>query len=416
MKETGLVIVEVDRQGNPDTIEVSVPPGEKPEDRLHRIQSARNPLLEASRVLLRAQADMPRSLPSNAINRLRELLVQEVTAFEKLCTQANIRRDHAVGASYCLCTALDEAAMQTAWAQDRSLAARWVQKSLASTFHRDVDGGDKVFLLIGRLISEPREHGDLLEVIYRVLSLGFEGRYRHTAEGSRRHAEIRRRIHTEITSGSEPVPQALSPHWKGDARRPRASFWEFPVWITATVLSIAILCLFGYYRYELSTRAAELRKQIADIGRMTPPPAPPRLHLKQLLKDEIAAGTVSVDEDAHHSAVTFRGDTMFPPGGVAIKSSMGPLIGKIAGEIAKVPGKVTVLGYTDNVPIRSRQFASNDALSEERATQVMQILQADGVPASRLEAVGKGEADAVGDNHTAQGRAQNRRVEIRVAQ
>jgi type VI secretion system protein ImpK len=74
------------------------------------------------------------------------------------------------------------------------------------------------------------------------------------------------------------------------------------------------------------------------------------------------------------------------------------------------------LGYTDNVPIRSRQYPSNAALSGERAAQVMQMLQAAGVPASRLEAVGKGDADPVGDNRTRQGRAQNRRVEITVAQ
>ena len=46
----------------------------------------------------------------------------------------------------------------------------------------------------------------------------------------------------------------------------------------------------------------------------------------------------------------------------------------------------------------------------------MQILLADGVPENRVEAVGKGDADPVGDNRTAQGRAQNRRVEIRVEQ
>jgi type VI secretion system protein ImpK len=106
---------------------------------------------------------------------------------------------------------------------------------------------------------------------------------------------------------------------------------------------------------------------------------------------------------------------MFPSGATAVKPSMGPLIAKIAGEIAKVPGKVTVLGYTDSVPIRSLHFASNTELSEERATQVMQMLQAAGVPASRLEAVGKGEADPLGDNRTLQGRALNRRVEIKFA-
>jgi type VI secretion system protein ImpK len=46
----------------------------------------------------------------------------------------------------------------------------------------------------------------------------------------------------------------------------------------------------------------------------------------------------------------------------------------------------------------------------------MQMLQTAGVPAARLEAVGRGDADPIGDNATVQGRAQNRRVEITVAQ
>jgi type VI secretion system protein ImpK len=95
---------------------------------------------------------------------------------------------------------------------------------------------------------------------------------------------------------------------------------------------------------------------------------------------------------------------------------MAPLIAKIAGEIAKMPGKVTVRGYTDNVPISSRQFASYDALSEERAAQVMQMLQEAGVPAGRLEALGKGDSEQVADNGTVHGGAQNRRVQIGVVE
>jgi type VI secretion system protein ImpK len=46
----------------------------------------------------------------------------------------------------------------------------------------------------------------------------------------------------------------------------------------------------------------------------------------------------------------------------------------------------------------------------------MQLLQTAGVPANRLEAVGMGEANPVADNRTPLGRAQNRRVEITVAE
>lgn len=393
------------------------PPPESFAERLAAVSRAKNPLLEASRVLLRAQADMPEKFASkNAVASLRALLKQEVRVFEKLCEQTNIRRDHMIGARYCLCTALDETVTQTAWGKAGSSGIAWIKEGLATTFHGDLDGGDKVYLLIGRLLEDPHEHRDLLEVIYRTLSLGFEGRYRGAADGARKHDAIRQRLYNVITSQRESVPLALSPHWQSNASGKRLSVYDFPVWITATVLSVVLLGLFGWFKYELFNRSADVQKQIADIARMTPPPAPPpQLHLKQLLKDEIATGTVSVDEDARRSAVTFRGDAMFRPGGASVQASMNPLISKIAAEIAKVPGKVTVLGYTDNVPIRSRHFASNQVLSEERATQVMQMLQAAGVQASRLEAVGKGDADPVGDNRTAQGRAQNRRVEIDVA-
>jgi type VI secretion system protein ImpK len=149
---------------------------------------------------------------------------------------------------------------------------------------------------------------------------------------------------------------------------------------------------------------------------MTPPPAPPRLHLQELLKNEISSGKVSVDEDERHSAVTFHGDDMFIAGKSTVNASMQPLIAKIAAEIIKVSGKVAVIGHTDSTPIRGRAFASNQALSEERATQVMQMLQESGVPASRLEAIGKGDTVPVATDKTVQGRAQNRRVEINVAE
>jgi type VI secretion system protein ImpK len=364
-----------------------VPQGESTTERLAAIRAARNPLLEAARPLLRALADLPDQLEKDGIDQLRVLLEQEVRVFQKLCDQISIRRDHMLGARYCLCTALDEAAMQTGWGKGGETGVEWNTNGLATLFHEDRQGGTKVYLLVGRLMSESQEHLDLLELIYRILSLGFEGRYRYEADGRRKHETVRQRIYNEIMSQRGSLAVALSPHWQSDVKDKRVSFFDFPVWITLVVLSVILIGLFGYFKYELLNRSAEVQKQIADIGRMTPPPAPPALHLKELLKNEIAAGTVSVDENAHHSSVTFRGDSMFPPGAAAVKTSMTPLVTKIAGEIVKVPGKVTVLGYTDNLPIRSRQFASNEALSEERATQIIQMLQTAGVPAARLEAV-----------------------------
>jgi outer membrane protein OmpA-like peptidoglycan-associated protein len=70
--------------------------------------------------------------------------------------------------------------------------------------------------------------------------------------------------------------------------------------------------------------------------------------------------------------------------------------------------KISLVGYTDSVG--SDEY--NQKLSERRAEAVQAHMVANGVDAGRIKASGRGEADPVGDNATAEGRAQNRRVEI----
>ena len=70
---------------------------------------------------------------------------------------------------------------------------------------------------------------------------------------------------------------------------------------------------------------------------------------------------------------------------------------------------MTVIGYTDN---RGNE-AANQVLPRKRAACVKTYLTGKGVAADRIATEGKGSANPVGDNKTAAGRAQNRRVEIR---
>lgn len=71
---------------------------------------------------------------------------------------------------------------------------------------------------------------------------------------------------------------------------------------------------------------------------------------------------------------------------------------------------ITVDGYTDSIGTD----AYNQKLSERRASSVARYLQEGGVAASRMKAIGHGESDPVASNDTADGRAQNRRVELNV--
>ena len=70
---------------------------------------------------------------------------------------------------------------------------------------------------------------------------------------------------------------------------------------------------------------------------------------------------------------------------------------------------VRVQGHTDSIGTE----AYNQGLSERRAESVRSHLIGRGVPASRLTAVGYGESQPIASNDTAEGRALNRRVELK---
>ena len=96
------------------------------------------------------------------------------------------------------------------------------------------------------------------------------------------------------------------------------------------------------------------------------------------------------------------------------------LIGRLASQLAPFQqNKLVVNGYTDNAPIgaqlRRQGIDSNQVLSEKRADSVMQYLISQGVKEDMISAKGYGEQDPVASNDTAQGRAQNRRVELTLA-
>ena len=92
---------------------------------------------------------------------------------------------------------------------------------------------------------------------------------------------------------------------------------------------------------------------------------------------------------------------------------------KQAGEVLKpyaaMIKKIRVEGHTDDRPIHTKRFSSNQALSEARAQIVAWYLQREsGFPAERFAITGHGAAKPVASNRTPEGRARNRRVEVAI--
>jgi len=91
----------------------------------------------------------------------------------------------------------------------------------------------------------------------------------------------------------------------------------------------------------------------------------------------------------------------------AARSQLDGLMGKLSH--ASV-ASIRVVGHTDSVGTD----AYNKALSERRASSVVEYLLTQGLAPEKLTSEGKGESEPVADNETDEGRAQNRRVELHI--
>lgn len=390
------------------------------QNRLIKVRSATNPLLEAARPLLRALADMPEKLAEKEkVDALYLLLVREIIDFQTLCDTANLPWKHMTVVRYCICTALDESANRTEWA-----GGEWALKSLLVTFEGESDGGEKFFLLVGRLASDPQQYGSVIEILLQILGLGFEGRYSVVVDGRRHIDNLRQRLLTLINSARDPLKPALSPHWQGEPAGRMSILRSLPVWTMASLLGLVLFGLFFWYKYHLLEKSVDIERHIIAIAKHpTQPslllPTPSKvvpLRLSVLLKAEMKAGLVTVSDEADRSIVTFKGDTMFVQGKSSVRKDIRPTLDKVAGEIARVGGQVTIIGHTDSQRIHTTEFPDNQVLSEKRAAFVGQYIKMHGISADLIVTIGRGAAEPIAGNATAAERARNRRVDIVVKQ
>lgn len=136
---------------------------------------------------------------------------------------------------------------------------------------------------------------------------------------------------------------------------------------------------------------------------------------KKAAMERATQGTgVAVTQTADNQLkVNIPSDISFDTNSAVIKPEMRPILDQFAAGLSNQPNtEVRVVGHTDNTGTP----AINDPLSVQRAASVREYLAARGVDPQRVTISGMGEREPIADNSTAQGRAQNRRVEMFLAE
>lgn len=111
--------------------------------------------------------------------------------------------------------------------------------------------------------------------------------------------------------------------------------------------------------------------------------------------------------------VKFDSGILFDTGSSNLKTEAKTALNDFAKVLAQYPDNtLTIEGHTDNTGAK----AFNKSLSEQRAMSVRNTLTSDGVNGTRMSTFGFADDQPVASNATADGRAQNRRVEIKIVQ
>ncbi len=126
-----------------------------------------------------------------------------------------------------------------------------------------------------------------------------------------------------------------------------------------------------------------------------------------------AQGKVALGITRRGLVVSLKEAGFFDSGSAQIKQSAYDLLNTIAEAMTQYNNPLRVEGHTDNIPISTSQFPSNWELSAARATNVLKyLLKYYDTEPEKISATGYGEFRPVADNATAEGRSQNRRVDL----
>ena len=114
--------------------------------------------------------------------------------------------------------------------------------------------------------------------------------------------------------------------------------------------------------------------------------------------------------------LTLKGAILFDSGRSELKQEALPIISKVAMILERyAESTIEIEGHTDNVPINNSRYESNDVLSSYRALSMFDYLvENTSLDPSVLKHSGRGEYIPVADNSTPEGRAKNRRIEIKI--
>lgn len=369
-----------------------------------------NRLVEAANPILAAVPQIRHALRHPDAVGLRGRLREQLAAFQRSSSAAEVPAAQIDVATFALCALLDDSASATPWGAD------WMRSGLLAEL-RPGPVVDDFFMQLDKVLAAPAGQAELLEFFYVCLALGFEGRYRGGEGGRQAIAQIRARVFETLAKLQQRPPVGLSARWQSARVPVRRIPSAMALWGTASACALLLAALYFGYAVSLASLSDPVARELARLKPLPAfaadtAPAPLAMARRRELAKAIGLPQVEVTDDPRGTQIVLDADELFASGSARLHADFEPVVQRVAEALDRVPGAVVVSGHTDDVPIRSARFPSNWELSAERARSVVKLMGAKMRDAGRLRAEGLADSEPIAPNDTAVHRAKNRRVTI----
>ncbi|GJE07311.1 MULTISPECIES: type IVB secretion system protein IcmH/DotU [Methylobacterium] len=408
------------------------PPAAEPNERRRALVLKRdvvsapnaNPFLRAAAPLLLLLGRLRVQLSTASFSNLMEQVAASIDDFEKDTRGSGASPEQVRAAKYIVCATADDI-VQNIPTDERHV---WTQYSMLSRFFGERVGGVRFFEELEKAKVDPSGNYHLLELIHACLGIGFQGMHRSGGGGAAALQTIQRNLY-ELLRRTRPLIREVSPRWQGQPIAAEAFRVQIPLWATAAVVGVVLLGLFLALRTMLTGNAEAAATDLVSLHPTTeiglqrrvyapppppPPPPPPEsqaARYQDILKAEIADGSIAVVENGNQIVLRIAA-ALFPPADARVKPAFAGLLQRLAGLLDKGAGPIRIVGHTDIFPIKTVRFPSNFELSQARAQAVAEIVKGGLAKPDRIETEGKGADVPIASNATPEGRARNRRVDI----
>lgn len=154
---------------------------------------------------------------------------------------------------------------------------------------------------------------------------------------------------------------------------------------------------------EIETHNLKVNEELAEI-------------IEEAVKESGMTEQIEVNFTNQYVMLSLKGALLFDSGQAELKTEALQVLDRVGVILERYAGGIIEIeGHTDSVPIHSVEFANNNELSSARALSVFDyLIENTNLDPADVKHAGRGEYVPIADNSTAEGRAKNRRVEIRI--